>query len=113
MEHRNIRKGGPPRHLHHKEDELFYVLEGEYVVEVGSKMHRLRTGDCILGPREVPHSWAFVGSESGRLLLAYAPAGRMQAFFLERDKRGGAYANDAALMHAYGMELLGPPIAVE
>jgi mannose-6-phosphate isomerase-like protein (cupin superfamily) len=113
MEHSNQKKGGPPRHLHHNEDEWFYVVQGEYLVEVGSQQHRLTSGDSILGPREIPHAWAFVGSTPGRLILAYAPAGKMEAFFAERDKRGGtAYSNDLALYHACGMELLGPPLPV-
>lgn len=114
MEHRNIRKGGPALHLHHYEDELFYVIEGGYILQIGSEQHRLKAGDCILGPRLVPHTWAFVGETPGRLLIAYAPAGKMEAFFVEnRDRRGGGYTNDADIMRAYGMELLGPPIEIE
>ena len=111
MEHSNQKKGGPPRHLHHNEDEWFYVIQGDYLVEVGSQLHRLKPGDSILGPREVPHAWAFVGDSPGRLLIAYAPAGKMEMFFAERDKRGGtAYSTDLALYHACGMEVLGPPL---
>src|SRR3954462_15254757 len=43
-------KGGPDRHLHHEQDELFYVLEGEFLFEIGSDRFRLKTGDCVLGP---------------------------------------------------------------
>lgn len=56
MEQTNTRKGGPPRHVHRDEDELFYVLEGAYVVEVGGELVRLEAGDCVLGPRGVPHA---------------------------------------------------------
>jgi mannose-6-phosphate isomerase-like protein (cupin superfamily) len=62
MEHTNRKKGGPPRHLHYKEDEWFYAVEGECIVEVGPERFRLQPGDSILGPREVPHVWAFVGT---------------------------------------------------
>lgn len=114
MENRNTRKGGPPLHLHHQEDELFYVIEGDYIFQIGSEQHRLKAGDCVLGPRGVAHTWAFVGETPGRLLFAFAPAGKMEAFFVEqRDRRGGGYTNDAAIMRAYGMELLGPPIKIE
>ncbi len=118
MEQLNHRKGGPSRHLHHGEDELFYVIEGEYVVEVAGELFHLRAGDCVLGPRGVQHAWAFVGESTGRLLLTYSPAGRMEAFFNERERRGikpGAYAStaaDAEILRAYGMELTGPPIDV-
>jgi mannose-6-phosphate isomerase-like protein (cupin superfamily) len=114
MEHSNQKKGGPSRHLHHNEDEWFYVIQGDYLVEVGSQRHRLKSGDSILGPREVPHAWAFVGNTSGRLLLVYAPAGKMEEFFAERDKRGGtADSTDLALYRACGMELVGPPLPVD
>src|SRR5579863_5793512 len=51
MEHANRKKGGPPRHLHHNEDEWFYAVEGEYIVEVGSERFQLKSGDSILAPR--------------------------------------------------------------
>jgi mannose-6-phosphate isomerase-like protein (cupin superfamily) len=119
MEHTNRKKGGPPRHLHHNEDEWFYAIEGEYIFEIGTDRFRLKSGDSILGPREVPHAWAFGGDTPGRLLIAFAPANKMEAFFRETMKRhDSAYsnssdANDKEFFHAYGMELLGPPLSVE
>jgi len=116
MEQSNEKKGGPPRHLHHGVDELFYSLDGEYIVEVGSERVHLKPGDCVLGPREIPHAWAFVGGSPGRLLISFAPAGRMEAFFNERENRGikpGAYTDDAAFMREFGMELVGPGVVVE
>jgi quercetin dioxygenase-like cupin family protein len=114
MEHTNRNKGGPPRHLHHHEDEWFYVLEGEYIAEIGSERFQLKPGDSILGPREVPHAWAFVGDTGGKLLIAFAPANKMEAFFRDNAKRrkDGEYLNDAQVYRAYGLELLGPPISV-
>jgi mannose-6-phosphate isomerase-like protein (cupin superfamily) len=114
MEHHHTKKGGPPRHLHHIEDEWFYVIEGEYIVEVGTQRHHLKAGDSVLGPRGVPHAFAFVGEGTGRFLITYAPAGRMEEFFDTQDKAGGrtAYVTDAAKMRAYNMELLGPPISI-
>lgn len=118
LEQSNRKKGGPPRHLHHNEDELFYALEGEYVVEIGSERFHLKPGDCVLGPRKIPHAWAFGGVGPGRLLISFSPAGKMEAFFNERERLGllpGAYATkaDAALLHAFGMEFVGPPLTVE
>ena len=112
MEQANSVHGGPPRHLHHDQDELWYVLAGDYVVEIGSERHLLKPGDCILGPRRVPHAWAFVGDSPGRLLIAFTPAGMMQENF-ERDRRAGEYRNDAEVFRAYGMELVGPPLSIK
>ena len=115
MEHTNRKKGGPPRHLHHNEDEWFYAIEGEYLMEVGSERFRLKSGDSILAPREVPHAWAFVGDTLGKMLIAFAPANKMEAFFRDNAKRNkdGIYLDDAQVYRAYGLELLGPPLSVE
>src|SRR4051794_6341275 len=56
-EHHLTKKGGPPLHLHHGEDELFYVLEGEFLIEIGGERFKASAGDSILGPKEVPHTW--------------------------------------------------------
>jgi quercetin dioxygenase-like cupin family protein len=116
FEHRNAagKRGGPPRHLHNNEDEWFYVIEGQYIAEVGSTRVELKPGDSILGPREVPHAWAFVGETPGRVLIAFTPANKMEAFFRDNEKRrkGNEYMNDAKVYRAYGMELLGPPLPV-
>lgn len=113
IEHASRKKGGPPRHLHHNENEWFYVIEGEYIAEIGSERFQLKPGDSILGPREVPHAWAYVGEGAGKLLIAFAPAGKMEAFFRDNAKprKEGEYLNDAAVYRAYGLELLGPPLS--
>ena len=119
MEHSNHKKGGVPRHLHHHEDEWFYVLEGDYIAQIGDKRVQLKSGDSILGPREVPHAWAFVGETPGRLLIAFAPANRMEEYFRVIEKvRGGRYSTwdnpeDKERMRVFGMELLGPPLSIE
>jgi quercetin dioxygenase-like cupin family protein len=115
MEHTNRKKGGPPRHLHHNEDEWFYVIDGEYIVEIGTERFQIKTGDSILAPREVPHVWAFAGDSTGRMLIAFAPANKMEAFFRDSEKRrkGDEYVNDAQFYPTYGLELLGPPLSLE
>src|SRR4030067_2689899 len=76
-------KGGPARHLHHDQDEWFYVLEGEFIFEVGPNKFRLKPGDSLLGPRKIPHVWAHVGDTNGKILITFMPAGKMEAFFHE------------------------------
>ena len=106
-------KGGPARHLHYDQDEWFYALEGEFIIEVGSERFRLNPGDSLLAPRRVPHVWAFVGDIRGRMLIAFMPAGRMEAFFREVTKANAMPPQDPGLWRAHGMELLGPPLLVE
>jgi quercetin dioxygenase-like cupin family protein len=104
--------GGPARHLHHRQDEWFYVVEGTFLFEVGSERVQLRPGDSLMAPQGVPHVWAHVGESLGRVLIAFLPAGRMEAFFREVTKANAMPPLDAALWSAHGMELLGPPLAV-
>jgi mannose-6-phosphate isomerase-like protein (cupin superfamily) len=106
-------RGGPPRHLHHDQDEWFYALEGEFLIEVGHEGFRLKPGDSLLAPRRVPHVWASVGVGGGRILIAFMPAGSMEAFFREVTRANAMPPQDPALWRAHGMELLGPPLAVE
>src|SRR4051794_35123819 len=61
FEHREMGKGGPPRHVHFEQDEWFYVLQGDYAFEIGEEKFRLKAGDTIFAPRGVPHGWANVG----------------------------------------------------
>jgi mannose-6-phosphate isomerase-like protein (cupin superfamily) len=105
-------RGGPARHLHHEQDEWFYALEGEFLIEVGPERFRLQPGDSILAPRKVPHVWAHVGDAGGRMLVSFLPAGQMEAFFREVTKANAMPPQDPALWRAHGMELLGPPLAV-
>ena len=107
------KKGGPARHLHYDQDEWFYCVEGEFVIEVGQDKIELNPGDSLLAPRKIPHVWAYVGNARGRMLIAFMPAGRMEAFFREVTKANAMPPLDPALWRAHGMELLGPPLSVE
>ncbi len=105
-------KGGPAHHLHYDQEEWFYILEGEFLFEVGEQRFRLYPGDSLLAPRRVPHAWAFVGEARGRILIAFLPAGKMEAFFREVTKANAMPPQDPALWRAHGMELLGPPLSI-
>ncbi|HLI90897.1 MAG TPA: cupin domain-containing protein [Ktedonobacteraceae bacterium] len=113
LENTFLARGGPARHLHHDQDEWFYILEGEFQFEVGVERFRLHPGDSLLAPRRIPHVWAFVGEGQGRVLVAFFPAGKMEAFFREVTRENAMPPQDPALWRAYGMELLGPPLPVE
>ncbi len=105
-------RGGPARHLHHDQDEWFCALEGEFVVEIGDERFQLQTGDSLLAPRKIPHVWAYVGDGRGRMLIAFLPAGRMEAFFRQVTQANAMPPQDPELWRAHGMELVGPPLAV-
>lgn len=106
-------KGGPARHLHYDQEEWFYPVEGEFIFEVGQERFRLKPGDSLLAPRKVPHVWAYVGDTRGRILIAFSPAGKMEAFFRLVTKANAMPPQDPELWRAHGMELLGPPLSLE
>lgn len=111
MEHGKLGKGGPFRHLHPEQDEWMYAMEGEFRVEVGDEKVTLKPGDSVLMPRKVPDVWAQVGDTPGKLLVAFTPAGNMEAFFRDFGKTG-KLPTDASVLHNYGLVRLGPPLPV-
>jgi quercetin dioxygenase-like cupin family protein len=111
IEHKNLLKGGPPVHLHHSQEEWFYVIEGEVLFQVGGERKRLHAGDSILGPRGIPHGFAAVGEKPAHMLIAFTPAGKMEGFFREAAVPNGPKM-DVALFARYDMEYVGPPLVV-
>jgi mannose-6-phosphate isomerase-like protein (cupin superfamily) len=71
-----------PLHVHEREDELFYVLEGEHVFQIGEREHRAGPGELVFAPRGVPHSQRRVVPREGRTLVLTAPGG-LEGFFRE------------------------------
>jgi quercetin dioxygenase-like cupin family protein len=69
----------PPPHVHSYEDELFYVLDGEFDVYVGQEAFKVRTGECIFLPRFVPHAFV-VRSPRLQILTLFTPGGLEGAF---------------------------------
>lgn len=106
-------KGGPARHLHHEQDEWFMVLEGDFLIEVDGESRRLGPGDSLFAPRQVPHVWAHVGDGRGRILIAFTPAGQMEAFFRIVTGANAMPPQDPTLWTDHGMQLLGPPLSVD
>jgi mannose-6-phosphate isomerase-like protein (cupin superfamily) len=111
IEHANLTKGGPPLHMHLYQEEWFYVMEGEVLFQIGDERKRLRSGESVLGPRNIPHTFSSLGEKPGRMLIAFSPAGKMEEFL-----RATAIPNppvqDAAFFRRYEMELIGPPLSV-
>jgi len=69
----------PPPHVHSREDELFYVLDGEFDVYVEREAFTVTTGECIFLPRFTPHAFV-IRSPRLRLLTLLAPGGLEEAF---------------------------------
>lgn len=67
-------EGFVPLHVHHREDEGFFVLEGEVTFSIGDRTIDAGPGDFAFGPRDVPHRYA-VRTPSVRMLMVFSPAG--------------------------------------
>lgn len=112
---RRAAKGGPALHRHHTQDEWFYVLRGEFLVEVGGKRLTLRPGDSAFAPRRIPHAFAKISDDEGQLLVLFQPAGSMEDFFLQMSKLGSEIPKNQEialkqLWLDHGMEIVGPPL---
>jgi len=68
------RGNNPPPHIHHREEETFYVLEGEMTFSVGGQTIKATPGTMVCLPRDVAHSFA-IDSEQSRVLILLTPAG--------------------------------------
>ena len=79
MEIRVWRGGEPPMHIHHAEDEAFYVLEGSFTFHVGGQALPAPGGTFAFLPRDVAHGFV-CHEETGRLLCLHAPGGAEQEF---------------------------------
>ena len=74
------RKGSvPPPHIHHREDETFYVIEGEMTFSIGDRTIKAVPGSVVFAPRDVAHSFT-IDSEQVRILAQITPAG-LEGFF--------------------------------
>jgi len=110
---------GSPLHVHHNEDEWFYVLSGELTFWVDGQVITATDGSFVYGPRDVPHTFT-VTSEEARFLLVIEPAG-FENFLRALSEPAESLtlppasieppAMDAMMAAAaeYGIEILGPP----
>lgn len=115
FEHADMGKGGPPRHIHHEQDEWFYVIKGEFAIEVGDEKFRLKPGDSVFAPRKIAHAWAHIGDGPGTLLTAVTPAGTFETFIRSTADHADLPTPEeiAKTFSAHGMTIVGPPLAVD
>ena len=110
-----LAKGGPALHRHHFQDEWFYVIRGEFIVQVGDDTLRLHPGDSAFAPRKIPHAFAKISDDEGQMLVLFQPAGSMEDFFLQMSKLGKEIPKNQEvalkrLWAEHGMEIVGPPL---
>ncbi len=95
---------GPPRHVHYGCDELFYVLEGQFLFLVGERQVSGSPGTFVFIPRGTVHAAKVIGGEPGKVLAAYIPGGQERSF-----KEYGQLPADV-VAEKYDSEFVGPPL---
>lgn len=105
-----------PLHVHHREDEGFWILEGDVTFEVGDATIQAHAGDYVFGPRDIPHRYT-VGDAGCRMLFIMTPGG-FEDLVLEMSEPAGSHSlpppsdeepdweRIAAIAEAHGNELL-------
>ncbi len=112
--------GGPPPHIHHREDESFFILEGEVTFQLGDRRVVAPAGSFIQGPRGIPHAFKNEGQAPARMLIQVTPAG-FERFLAEFATPVPSFASPPApvtpadigklltVAPKFGIELLPPP----
>ena len=104
---------GPPLHIHVREDEMYYVLDGRVRFKADDRMFEAPTGSFMFIPRGTPHCFQNVGDAAARLLVMFTPAGMERFFEGVAELPSGAPDPDAysAVAHSAWMRVVGRPLA--
>lgn len=107
-------KTGPSLHIHHEQDEIFSIIEGEYLFRVGNSEFTAKAGDTVFAPRGIPHTWLQL-SEKGKQVYMVQPAGKMEEFFLKLNELKGPPTEEfmRGMHKAHGMTVVGPPMVLK
>jgi mannose-6-phosphate isomerase-like protein (cupin superfamily) len=117
------RGSGPPLHIHHNADETFYVVGGEMSIVVGDERIEAGPGDFVFGPQGIPHAYV-ARSAQAEFFVTFAPAS-MDRFFEElggipvvpgQPAPAASYPDPEEFARAvagWGVEIVGPPLALE
>lgn len=107
-------KGGPPLHIHTNQDEWFFIVEGEYLFQVGEERLSMKTGDTIFLPRNVPHAFIQI-TDKAKTIVSYLPAGKMEDFFKETDTWSTPPSKEKIIkvFEEHGMKVVGPSLKYE
>jgi quercetin dioxygenase-like cupin family protein len=112
---------GPPMHVHQREDEAYYILEGEYeIYSPEGLVLRATPGTYVHVARGTVHTYRCAGPGEGRMLVFGSPSG-MEDFFAELGEEAVDRANPpapsgppdigrmVAIANRHGIEVVGPP----
>lgn len=113
FEFTGLDKVGPQLHIHFNQDEIFYVVEGQYRFLVGEETKVLKAGDTIFLPRNIQHTWLQL-TEKGKLIYFLQPAGKMEEFFNYMNELKSKPSDEEfdRIHKDHGMKVLGPPLTL-
>lgn len=115
---------GTPEHVHHRNDEAYYVLDGTYRFKLGPDVTDVGAGSFVYIPRGTPHAWLNIGDRPGRVVMLFTPGGmagyfeELQPFLPELLAAAGDMSaidpdtlrKAGEVMQRYHFELVGPPL---
>ena len=121
LEHRASQGDSPPLHIHHDEDEIFHVLEGEVRYRVGDQERLARAGETLLTPKGIPHTYRVESAEARMLTITKGEFENFVRAFARPAEREGlpdpsgppTPEQAEALARAcrqFGIDLVGPPL---
>ena len=106
--------GGPPLHVHHRQEETLHILSGRFKVRSGDEEQVLGPGGFAFLPSGLPHAFLNLTDQAAEVIVVYAPGG-CRSFYEELGPltRTGAPdpAEVAACFERHDMTLLGPPLS--
>jgi mannose-6-phosphate isomerase-like protein (cupin superfamily) len=119
----NKEKGGPALHIHHKDDEIFYVISGEFLIQLDDEISLIKKGDTVFIPRGTKHTFANpIDNNPGELLTIHQPISPELEKFYDVFSHNG-YMNEEQMVKLFTQEELktllannafvGPPIDIE
>lgn len=111
FEYTGNEKAGPPLHVHMEQDEIFFIVEGEYLFQVGDDKYNLKAGDTIFLPRTIPHTFLQL-TDKGKMFFLFQPSGKMEDFFraIGNLKAPPSPKEGAKIFAAHNMKVVGAPL---
>lgn len=109
----------PPLHVHHREDETFWILDGDFSVQCGDRRFRAGPGAYVFAPRGIPHTFVVDGPSPGRLLTLLTPGGGEEFFTaMGRPAEAGGLPPPEPIdiprlkqiAARFGIDIVGPPM---
>lgn len=124
LEHVAPHGDSPPIHIHHDEDEVFHIFEGEFRFQLAGHQLHLTRGDTIMAPRGIPHTYRVESPDGGRWLTVTCnrsferfvrsvgrPATREELPVLSLPPSAGQFDALAEVARACCIEFVGPPLS--